>query len=265
MVHPVFYHMRVAQLRLHRRLQDWFRRTRFACTRAADTLPHACNRHQSLLRRKLGSTNPQWQENKIVNLRLAVKPIDGLLIRPGETFSFWAAVGDTTARKGYLPGMELWEDRAVAGIGGGICQLANLLYWMALHTPLTVVERQHHSFDPFPDDQRALPFGAGASVFFNYVDLRFYNPTEQTFQLCVHLTDTHLKGSIYTDQPWPLAYHLEERNHRFLTQEGKNYRENDIFRRVVDVRSGAEVRVEHLMHNFSEVKYELFELNSRSD
>ena len=44
-------------------------------------------------------------------------------------------------------------------IGGGICQLANLLYWMALHTPLEVIERHHHSFDPFPDSGRTLPFG----------------------------------------------------------------------------------------------------------
>ncbi|MFJ8513275.1 VanW family protein [Lysinibacillus xylanilyticus] len=47
------------------------------------------------------------------------------------------------------------------GVGGGICQLANLLYWMALHTPLIVTERHHHSFDPFPDSGRTLPFGSG--------------------------------------------------------------------------------------------------------
>ena len=50
-------------------------------------------------------------------------------------------------------------------MGGGLCQLANLLYWMALHTPLAVVERHHHSFDPFPDENRTLPSGRAAVSF----------------------------------------------------------------------------------------------------
>ena len=66
------------------------------------------------------------------------------------------------------------------GTGGGLCQLANMLYWLALHTPLVIKERHHHSFDLFPDDRRVIPFGTGTSVFYNYVDLQFYNPTAQS-------------------------------------------------------------------------------------
>lgn len=256
-VHPWVYQMRVEQLRLNRRFADWVSGSRFARDRADGSLPYTLKRHQSLLRRRLGATDPQLQENKIVNLRLAAPRVDGVLVRPGETFSFWQLVGNTTTRKGYLPGMELWGDEVKAGPGGGICQLANLLYWMALHTPLAVVERHHHSFDPFPDDRRVLPFGTGASVYYNYFDLRFHNPTTQTFQFRVRVAENHLKGSIHTDQPWPLTYHLEERNHRFLRENGRNYRENEIWRRAVDARTGAQVALELLMHNFSEVKYEL--------
>jgi vancomycin resistance protein VanW len=42
---------------------------------------------------------------------------------------------------------------------------------MAIHSPLVVVERSNHSFDPFPDDGRGLPFGSGAEIFYNYIDL----------------------------------------------------------------------------------------------
>lgn len=143
------------------------------------------------------------------------------------------------------------------GIGGGICQLANLLFWMALHTPLQVVERHHHSFDPFPDDGRVLPFGSGAGVFYNYVDLRFHNPTSQSFQIKVWLTDKHLKGSIHTDRDWPFAFHLEERNHKFLQKDGRNYRQNEIWRKKVDKATGSYVGEELLIKNFSEVKYEV--------
>ena len=96
---------------------------------------------------------------------------------------------------------------AEARNGGGICQLANLLYWMTLHTPLVVTERHHHSFDPFPDSGRTLPFGSGASVYYNYVDLRMYNPTSHSFQIKVWLTDKHLKGAIFSNEEMP-PYHL---------------------------------------------------------
>ena len=58
------------------------------------------------------------------------------------------------------------------GIGGGLCQLSNLIYWMTLHTPLTVTERYRHSFDVFPDSRRTQPFGSGATCSYNYLDLQ---------------------------------------------------------------------------------------------
>ena len=45
--------------------------------------------------------------------------------------------------------------------GGGLCQLSNLIYWMTLHTPLTITERYRHSYDVFPDSNRTQPFGSG--------------------------------------------------------------------------------------------------------
>lgn len=128
---------------------------------------------------------------------------------------------------------------------------------MALHTPLRVAERHHHSFDPFPDENRVLPFGSGAGIFYNYIDLRFFNPTDLTFQIRVWLTENHLKGTIYSDRETPHAYHIFERNHHFLVESGRNYRENEIWRSVVDRRTGETIAEELLVKNFSEVKYKL--------
>jgi vancomycin resistance protein VanW len=258
-IHPIFYHTRIFQKRLSRRLADSLGAQRFARTLAEAPLDHVAMRHQSLLRRRLGSSDPRLQENKIVNLGIAVRTIDGLIVRPGETFSFWQRVGPPTAARGYVAGMQLSRGEVRTGVGGGLCQLANLLFWMTLHTPMDVVERHHHSFDPFPDDHRVLPFGSGASVFYNYVDLRFHNPTEVTFQLKVWITDEHLKGLVRCDREWPYTYHLEERNHRFLERGERNYRENEIWRRTVDRRSGATVDAACLIRNFSEVKYTMAE------
>ena len=200
---------------------------------------------------------PQLQENKVKNLAIACPTIDGILIKPGQTFSFWRQIGEATADKGYFEGMQLSRGEVVRGVGGGLCQLANLLYWMALHTPLKIVERHHHSFDPFPDENRVLPFGSGAGVFFNYVDLRFFNPTDITFQIRLWLTDDHLKGAIYSDRESPHSYHVFEKNHKFSNVGGKNYRENEIWREVIDRRTGNRLTEEMLVKNHSEVKYEL--------
>lgn len=220
-------------------------------------MPYIIKRHQSLLRRRLGSSDPQLQENKITNLRLAIQELDGITIHPGETLSFWKLIGKPTVSKGYIEGLLLSQGEVKTGIGGGLCQLANLLFWLAMHSPLEIKERHHHSFDPFPDEQRVLPFGSGASVFYNYVDLRLYNATDHKLQIQVWLTDSHIKGSIHCDAEWPYSYHVEERNHQFHQSAGRNYRENEIWRKVIDKRTGLIISEERLIHNYSEVKYEI--------
>jgi vancomycin resistance protein VanW len=259
-IHPVFYHLRVQQKRIVRHASDLLTIKKFATERSPDNLLHKCKSHKSLLRRKLGTSDPSLQEGKIVNLQIAHQTIDGILIKPHETFSFWKLLGKTTSAKGYVEGLQLSRGEVRTGIGGGLCQLANLLYWLALHSPLEVVERHHHSFDPFPDERRVLPFGSGASVFYNYVDLRFYNPTDITFQIRVWLTEDHLKGAIYSDREWIYTYHIVEKNHRFLQQDGKNYRENEIWRKIFNRHSGELVKEELAIKNFSEVKYALTEI-----
>ena len=259
-VHPIFYHLRVQQKRLSRHISDFLNLKTFSREKSLHNLAYKCKEHKSLLRRKLGASDPSLQEGKVINLQIAHQAIDGILIKPDQFFSFWKLLGKTTSEKGYVEGLQLSRGEVKSGIGGGLCQLANLLYWMVLHSPLEIAERHHHSFDPFPDDRRVLPFGSGASVFYNYVDLRFYNPTDQTFQIRVWLTENHLQGAIYTDQEWVYSYHITEKNHRFLRRDGKNYRENEIWKNIFDKRTGKLLTEEMVIKNFSEVKYSLADL-----
>jgi vancomycin resistance protein VanW len=255
-LHPWLHSARVAELRLERRLSDAVRRVPFAAVRADAPMPVTLVRHASVLRRRLLDLDPRLQETKIVNLRLAAAAIDGLVIRPGETFSFWDRVGPPTAKRRYVEGLILRRGRITAGIGGGLCQLSNLLYWMALHTPLEVVEQHHHGYDPFPDSGRVLPFGSGATIFYSYGDLRLSNPTDQPIQLCVRVGTTRLHGTVATDRPWPLAYHVEEVGHRFVREaDGLVYRENELWRRVVDRESGVTVERTLITRNHSLVGY----------
>lgn len=140
---PAAYAVSVAKQCAVRRLQDAAARTPF-CTRQQALLPVVLYRHKSLIRRTLGNTRPELQENKAVNLALAAPMVNGALLRPGQVFSFWHMVGSVTAKKGYREGLTISGGQACSDIGGGLCQMTNLIHWMVLHSPLTVAEHHHH-------------------------------------------------------------------------------------------------------------------------
>ena len=66
---------------------------KYARTFSEEVLTFLVYNHNSLIRRKLGNVDMQLQENKAINLALATPKINGVLIKPGETFSFWKLVG----------------------------------------------------------------------------------------------------------------------------------------------------------------------------
>ncbi|MEM1219057.1 MAG: VanW family protein [Bacteroidota bacterium] len=216
-----------------RRYARWIREGRqYATTLSPQTvLPELVFQHQSLILRPLAGVDMRLQENKKTNLRLAVERLNGLVIDPEKVFSFWYLVGKPSQRRGFLPGLILQNGTVQKGVGGGLCQLGNLLFWIILHSPLTVTERWRHSYDVFPDVKRKVPFGAGATLSYNYVDLQFKNQTKQPFQLKLWLSETHLHGQLFTTSPLEESYTVEERNHQIRGQAWGGYtRHNQIIR-----------------------------------
>lgn len=254
--HPILYFASVWTRRIERYMEWYFGSKKYVSKRTKDKLVFRIKKHQSVLLKKLGESDMQLQVNKVTNLKIAIQNIDGVLIRPGETFSFCKLVGLPTKSKGYLLGMELTFGEARAGIGGGICQISNLIHWLVIHSPLTVTERYHHSFDPFPDDGRVLPFGSGATVFYNYRDYQFTNNTDHTFQINLWLTDKCLDGELRIDTALDYAYHVVERDHQFLKIDGQFYRKNEIWRdKILKFKSGEIVNTELITKNFARVTY----------
>lgn len=152
--------------------------------------------------------------------------------------------------------MELSFGQARPGIGGGICQISNLIHWLVLHSPLTVTERYHHSFDPFPDDGRVLPFGSGATVFYNYRDYQFTNNTPYTFQINLWFSEKCLEGELRMDESLDYAFHVKEKEHAFLKIEDQFYRRNEIWReKILKFEGGRVVGEELITKNFARVTY----------
>jgi vancomycin resistance protein VanW len=214
-------------------------RVKFAVKKSDKPLSVKVFKHKSLIRRKLGNVDMTLQENKAHNLSLVAPKIDGIYIYPGETFSFWKLAGAVTEKKGFLPGLTIKYQKADSGIGGGMCQLTNLIHFMVLHSPLTITERHHHeSFDLFPDFGRQVPFGVGTSILYNYLDYRFKNDTDIIFKLEIKVDETHLCGKLFASKSIPYSYHIKEKNARFIKKDNGYYRQNEIYRQVYDKHTG---------------------------
>ncbi|MCL2620082.1 MAG: VanW family protein [Defluviitaleaceae bacterium] len=223
-----------AYFRGRRRLDWWSSDIKFAKLRP-DTFTNQHFAHQTPLLRRLKDVDMFLQHNKIINLGIAIEKVNGVVIYPDETFSYWRLIGKPTRKKGYVDGMLLDKGRVRMGVGGGLCQLSNLIYWMTLHTPLTVTERHRHSFDVFPDSGRSQPFGSGATCFYNYVDLMIKNETDQPFKLSLHMNDTHLVGEWHSTKSPKFCYEIYEKSHTIQSQYWGGYtRHNVIHRRVLD-------------------------------
>ncbi|WP_456274952.1 VanW family protein [Bacillus sp. AK031] len=228
----------------------------FAKKHSKDLLPSTAFKHQSLLLRKLKDVDMWYQYNKITNLKIAVKELEGIIIQPGETFSYWKLLGNTTKGKGYVDAMILHYGSFKPGIGGGLCQLSNLIYWMALHTPLTVTERHRHSYDVFPDSNRTQPFGSGATCAYNYLDLQIKNNTDQPYQLHVYLDKTHLRGEWRTVHAPLQSYEVYEKDHLITFEHWGGYiRHNRLHRKVFNVQ-GNEIDDQYITENHALMMYE---------
>ncbi len=200
-----------------KRFVHWFtHRDLYVWTISSQPLPYLAFTHRTPLYRQLKDVDPWLQVNKAQNIRLAIRHLDGLTLRPGKALSYWKAIGNPTKRKGYLPGMVLDRGTFHAETGGGLCQLSNLLYWMTLHTPLTVSERWRHGYDVFPDASRTQPFGSGATCYYPFLDLVIKNETSALFQLHIFVEDDFLVGEWRSSEPTTETYRIEERNHRIV-------------------------------------------------
>lgn len=240
---------------LRRRLGD-VGRGPFAGGRRAEPLPALVYRHRSLIRRRLGQVDMALQENKAVNLALAAPRVCGVLIKPGETFSFWRLVGPCTRCRGYRVGMTISNGGTGRGVGGGMCQFTNLLHWMVLHSPLTVTEHHHHdNLDLFPDYGRQVPFGVGTSIAYNYLDYRFRNDTDQCWQLRTWVEGEYLCGELRAQRLPAQKYHIRVEDEHFTREGGAVYRCNTILRQRVDRRTGT-AREDVLLHNHARVLYD---------
>ncbi len=144
-------------------------------------------------------------------------------------------IGKPTKSKGYIDGMVLHNGSFKAGTGGGLCQLSNLIFWMSVHTPLTIIERHRHGYDVFPDSSRTQPFGSGATCFYPHGDLMIQNNTNETYQINLSIDDEYLFGEIKCSTEPTTTFEVVERNHEMKPEYWGGYgRYNELYKQEFD-------------------------------
>lgn len=254
---PLAYKISLFKEARKKDLKDLIQGKKFAKKRQMENFEYIWKGDTKVLLRKLHGGDMDLQKNKVVNLKLASKKIDGIIVNPGEEFSFWNLVGNATEKKGYVEGLVISNSKMKKGIGGGLCQMANMIHWLVLHTPLTVTELHHHSDALFPDEKRRVPFGTGTSISYKALDYRFKNTTPYPIQIRVWLDDKFLYGEIRSNVELKEKYKIvEEDNYYAKDIDGKFYRNSKVYRIIIDKETHEEKEKELILNNHSQVMYD---------
>lgn len=114
--------------------------------------------------------------SRIHNITLGASRINGVLVAPGEVFSFDKALGDVSAFTGYQQAYIIQNGKTVLGDGGGICQVSTTFFRALLNAGLPIVERNAHAYRVGYYEEDSPP-GIDATIFVPSVDLKFKNDT----------------------------------------------------------------------------------------
>ena len=112
--------------------------------------------------------------SRVQNIVVGASQFDGVLVAPGETFSFNQNLGEVTAEKGYEESIIIWGNTTRADVGGGLCQVSSTAFRAAFWAGLPVAERWAHAFRV---SYYEPPKGLDATIYSPSVDLKWVNDT----------------------------------------------------------------------------------------
>ena len=131
-------------------------------------------------------------ENRLSNIILAASSINGLILEPGEEFSFNRVVGQRTPERGFRSAPAFSNGTTVMAIGGGICQVSSTMYSSIMDTSLQVTERHPHGLPV-----SYIPRGRDATVNWGSLDFRFVNNTDYPLRIDIDVTGRTITVQVY--------------------------------------------------------------------
>lgn len=131
------------------------------------------------------------EEERVNNLRICARVLDGYVVEAGETFSFNDAVGSRTSDKGYEEARILINGKKEYAVGGGVCQISSTIYNAVNEAGLKIVERHNHD-----RDVHYVPLGKDAAVSYGTLDFKFTNNLANDIKLVVTVDEEHVHAKV---------------------------------------------------------------------
>lgn len=119
-----------------------------------------------------------YTKNRINNLRLACKAVNGTILKPGQEFSFNTVVGPRTEKRGYKEAIIFKKNEKIKELGGGICQLSSTLYGAAKAAGFTITDRTTHQLKV-----DYVAEGEDATVYYGKIDFKFINSSDKQVRI----------------------------------------------------------------------------------
>lgn len=131
--------------------------------------------------------------NRVHNIKVAVSKFNGVLIKPGEEFSFVKILGDVDGENGYLPELVIKNNKTEPEFGGGICQVSTTVFRAAIYSGLKITTRRNHAYPVGYYN----PQGMDATIYIPSPDLRFINNTPGYILIQGRINGTELIFDFY--------------------------------------------------------------------
>lgn len=123
--------------------------------------------------------------NRRHNIKVGVQKMKGIIIKPGEEFSFNEYLGPVEAYAGFKPELVIKKTGTVPELGGGLCQVSSTTFRAAMHAGLEITQRRNHSYAV----QYYAPQGTDATIYPGVVDLKFKNDTANSILVWPYFKD----------------------------------------------------------------------------
>jgi vancomycin resistance protein VanW len=150
--------------------------------------------------------------NRLWNMELAMKYLSGLVLQPGEIFSFWDQVPQPTLRSGFRVGPMLIRGQLQTDVGGGLCQISTTLFGAFLQANCEILEHYNHSIDAHGSD-RFFILGQDAAVAYGFKDLMVCNSNLVPLQIRLELIDKSMAMavSLWGTEPCPQRVRIQSK------------------------------------------------------
>lgn len=256
-VFPFLLPLRIWQRNFFWTMKKKLDKNKYAKEIGKELLPYNITQSKTFMINKDSGQDIIYQKNKVDNLKIASKTIDQLLIYPGEVFSLCWSLRKSKKYGKYKDGLILMNGSLTTQKGGGLCHLSDLLYYLFLMSPLTIVERHGHKVKSLPNPDKNALEGIDATINSGWLDLQVRNDTKNIYQIHLSFDEDYMYGKILSNEESNIDYTIINENFKYIKRKGKVYESCSVIKVCTNKKTNKTTSKKKLYDEVVEITYKL--------